>query len=178
MAKIQSGDLPEGLLDRLKLDALPEGVDVEADNVHLVYDVAKWLGSEQIMTFNLGDIDTQMVTLLDHEANDLRANGRYGLDRQRYYQTVFLKVDGVSVSPISTKIYLLQHGKVNGAIVVDKDLANPSTLMFGPIYCAPSVELVVRTYTNGGMGDTLEVWYNGFSAPAGSPLPILPGVGQ
>ena len=172
MAKVQAGALPRALLDQLKLDKLPGGMRVEEDTIHVVYDLGPCAGVHQVLTFSLNDIDGALAVDLDWEANTMAPGGRFGQDRQRYYQTVTVHRDGIPVSPIECRLLIRRVGSVNGAVVGHQHLTAGEYYTFGPFLVTDGFEQVVQTLEFGDMGDTLEVWRQGFTSEPGGRLPM------
>ena len=177
MATVQTGALASALLDTLSLDKMPGGMRVEEGDVHVVYDLGPFVGIHQVLTFGLYDIDGALAMALDHEANTMVPGGRFGRDRQRYYQTVTVFRDGIPGGGIGCRLLIRRIGSVNGAVVAHQNLVAGEHHTFGPFLVAEGFEQVVQTLDNGEMGDTLEVWRQGFTCQPGGRLPMPSAVG-
>jgi hypothetical protein len=97
----------------------------------------------------------------------------------RYYQSIEIRLAGGTVGTIGISISSRVTSDT-GAIVayLDRliDMANPGRLVLGPIYCPPQVVLQITNETQGGAGDTLDVFAHGLIQPIGTPTPMIPPI--
>lgn len=176
MAKVQKGVVSTALLEQLQLDSAPDGVEVDARTLHLVHDLAPFDGLLPLATFDEQSIDTTTVTMRDPAANSLIPGvATPGLDRIRYMQTVAVETDNL-VGGIRVKLWHRWRDAVNGVLIADKVIGPDGRAVFGPLLLAPGMQQIVQSYTNGGIGEVLSVWRQGWSAPAGGSVPIVPGL--
>ena len=96
------------------------------------------------------------------------------VERQRYWQSVSVGIAGGTVNPIGVSFRLFVSGTTIETHRIN--VANPGFITVGPFFGAPGVGVRVQTITNGGAGDELATKWQGFTAPSGVPIPLLPAM--
>jgi FtsP/CotA-like multicopper oxidase with cupredoxin domain len=90
--------------------------------------------------------------------------------QNQIWHNIILKVTGGTVSPI-----ICTAAYTDGATaqpIVQVNVTNPGILHISGLFAPNNIDIRLGTSTNGGAGDTFQVYATGVQQPAG--IPILP----
>jgi len=93
----------------------------------------------------------------------------------QYYQSLTIKLSGGSVSPIG--FVLSFNDSVTDRVIIEKNLTNPGTYLVSGLLVGSNIDIQLRTTTNGGAPDIIEIMGAGFQARPGLPL-LTPSLSQ
>jgi hypothetical protein len=106
---------------------------------------------------------------------DALNQGAIQTGRNRQYNYIDMVVAGGTVTPIVCEMALNLPG-VFTIRVIARSIANPSRMLFGPIFVPAGWDAIFSTLTVGGVGDVVAVSLIGIQAPTGVPIPTFSGL--
>jgi len=173
VASIQRRRLADQLIRVFRLDRLPTGQVLEEDAVHVTYPVPL-LDAQQEVASITASLNGVLVTVNDVDAVELAPGGDFGIERLRYWHRIIFHVGIGTVTPITTQLEVRHPDLASGVQLWGGPLVNPGVYYFGPVLVQPGFVLSFGTLQAGGAGDTLDVQLEGWSAPAGGNVPLVP----
>jgi len=175
VALIQFGRLAEQLIHVFHLDRLPTGQVLEDESVHVMYPVPD-IGARCTLAFDTASIDGTTASFLDTGANNQMPFGDedYTVDRLRLWNPIMCVLDTVPGTDIEVRATVIRPGVVNGNVVYRELHARPSWVPIGPFRVEPGYQLRITTHNNGGIGENMDVYWSGWTAPPGGNVPVVP----
>lgn len=130
-------------------------------------------------------IDTANVSILDDGSGEtitIDQGGNLAIaDEGRYYQSIACILRNGTVTPIEMAVDLRVTNPAGGVQGYHQSVvsqASPTRIVYGPIYAPPQFVLEVRNITQGGLGDTLQVFAFALVHTRGNPVAMVPGARQ